>query len=122
MWVYSQTTGQILNAKGGLQGTGYAGRGPSKNKPADKCVVDQGPLPRNTYTIGPAVVHPRLGAVAMPLIPDDMTKMCGRSAFYIHGDSSSHPGEASDGCIIMNRSIRNAISASTDRNLMVVED
>ncbi|MBK7464715.1 MAG: DUF2778 domain-containing protein [Betaproteobacteria bacterium] len=122
MWIYAQATGQLLNPDGTLGGTGYAGRGESKNNPDDQCKADQGPLPRNTYTIGPAMDHPRLGPLALPLVPDDPAKMCNpaRNAFYIHGDSSSHPGEASDGCIIMARNIRQSVSASRDRKLMVV--
>lgn len=122
MWIYAQASGQLLNPNGALAGTGYAGRDACKNKPDDQCKADLGPLPCNSYTIGPAMDHPRLGPIAMPLVPDDTSKMCGRSAFYIHGDSNSHPGEASDGCIIMARDIRQRVSNSNDRKLMVVSN
>ncbi|MNH36588.1 hypothetical protein D3C79_973950 [compost metagenome] len=57
----------------------------------------------------------------MRLFPYDGNDMCGRDGFMIHGESSAHPGEASDGCIILNLSSRKIIAASSDKTL-VVED
>jgi hypothetical protein len=47
--------------------------------------------------------------------------MFGRSAFYIHGDLVSAPGQhlASEGCIILAREIRNTIGESGDTSLIV---
>jgi hypothetical protein len=45
--------------------------------------------------------------------------MCGRDGFMIHGDSAKHPGEASDGCIIVDLPGRKAIAASGDHSLTV---
>lgn len=120
MWKYVQSTGELINPDGSVEGSGYSGRGNSKNVPGDQCKVDQGPIPRGWYDIGPAQTHPKLGPLAMYLDPDSGNKMCGRSAFYIHGDSASHPGDASDGCIIMNKTIRTTVSGSSDRRLRVV--
>jgi hypothetical protein len=122
MWKYVQSTGELYKASGVLHSRGYSGRGTAKNDPTKQCVVDQGPIPRGDYTIGGAIDHPQLGPVALPLSPDAANNMCGRSAFYIHGDSASHPGQASDGCIIMSpRSVREAIDESADKALHVID-
>jgi hypothetical protein len=47
--------------------------------------------------------------------------MCDRSGFLIHGDSFSHPGDASDGCIILSRPEREAI-VRTGIKLLYVTD
>jgi hypothetical protein len=44
----------------------------------------------------------------------------GRTGFLIHGDSRRNPGNASEGCIILNRSAREAIANSGDATLEVV--
>ncbi|EAA8475333.1 DUF2778 domain-containing protein [Salmonella enterica] len=99
----------------------YAGRPGFKNDSANECVRDKGPLPRGTYTIGPAFFHSRTRAWTMRLMPYPENQMCGRGAFMIHGESSSHPGEASDGCIILDLPYRKIIAASSDK-ILVVED
>jgi hypothetical protein len=48
--------------------------------------------------------------------------MFGRSAFFIHGDSRTRPGTASNGCIILSRPTRTAIDRSDDKVLVVVRD
>jgi hypothetical protein len=122
MWRYVQSTGELYEPTGTLHSRGYSGRGTAKNDPAKQCVVDQGPIPRGDYTIKGAIDHPQLGPVSMPLSPDAANNMCGRSAFYIHGDSSSHPGQASDGCVIMSpRHVREAIDESADKALRVID-
>lgn len=45
----------------------------------------------------------------------------GRSHFLIHGDSVSHPGGASEGCIILNRTARQTIASSGDNELEVIK-
>lgn len=42
----------------------------------------------------------------MRLTPYVENQMCGRDGFMIHGDSSAHPGEASDGCIVFKSSVQ----------------
>lgn len=118
-WTYKQSTGE-LSHNGAYIGKGYAGKGSHKNKPDDQCIRNEGPLPRGCYTIGPAYQHAKLGPVTMNLDNSDGHDMCGRDLFRIHGDSINDPGNASDGCIILNRTIRDQISASTDRTLCVV--
>jgi hypothetical protein len=99
----------------------YSGRPNFKDDSANECVSGKGPLPRGTYTIGPAFYHHKTRAWTMRLIPYVENSMCGRDGFMIHGDSAAHPGEASDGCIILNLTSRKVIAASSDK-ILVVED
>ena len=61
------------------------------------------------------------GPFTLVLAPAPGTETHGRSAFRIHGDSIRLPGTASHGCIILPRPVREAIWASGDRDLEVVE-
>ena len=119
-WQYSQTTGQ-LTRDGKLVATGYAGKGAGKNNPKVEHLRDTGPLPRGRYRIGRPYEHSKLGPHVMNLQPIGHAAH-GRTAFRIHGESTSRPGAASDGCIILSpRNIRQQISASGDNELIVVE-
>ncbi|WP_146111083.1 DUF2778 domain-containing protein [Photorhabdus hindustanensis] len=55
----------------------------------------------------------------MAVYLDSSNSMCGRDAFKIHGDNRKHPGTGSDGCIVLNLSIRKQIWVSGDHDLMV---
>ncbi|OAT32947.1 hypothetical protein M975_1386 [Buttiauxella brennerae ATCC 51605] len=55
----------------------------------------------------------------MRLTPNSSNNMCGRGGFLIHGESSVHRGEASDGCIVATLSERKDIAASGDHTLIV---
>jgi hypothetical protein len=65
-----------------------------------------------------------VGPYALPLDPDVGNDMCDpkRGGFFIHGDSVGHPGEASNGCIIMSRSTREKIVNGGDTHLQVQPD
>lgn len=99
----------------------YSGRPGFMNDSANECVKGKGPLPRGTYTIGPAFYHHKTKAYTMRLTPFIENQMCGRDGFMIHGNSDAHPWDASDGCIILNYHSRKTINASTDK-ILVVED
>lgn len=101
------------------QSLGYAGRGDHKNHPESQCRRNQGPLPRGMYRVGVPTEHPRLGPLAFPLYPYERNDMCERSGFFIHGDSRKNPGNASHGCIILNRPCRDAIAEYKVRYLEV---
>ncbi|MDR2925047.1 MAG: hypothetical protein LBU76_03735 [Azoarcus sp.] len=45
----------------------------------------------------------------------------GRTHFLIHGDSMTDPGNASQGCIVLRRELRDAIAVSGDNFIEVVE-
>lgn len=117
-FTYEQSTGRMLH-DGAEIGVGYSGRGDGKNNPDMEDVQGVGPIPRGQWRIGAAYQHPHLGPVVMNLDPMGFNPY-GRSAFRIHGDSISHPGEASDGCIILPRPVRQMIASSSDKVLMVV--
>jgi hypothetical protein len=119
MWTYAQTGTLFHN---GRVGSGYSGNEIGLNNPLLQDVANVGPIPRGRWTIGEAVDHPRLGPVAMPLTPNIKTETFGRDGFWIHGDSVEFAGleEASHGCIILSRSIREAINSDLDKDLNVV--
>jgi hypothetical protein len=122
--VYEQATGRTLVKQSGQYdtiGVGYSGslsKG-GKNDPRKQCEQDIGPIPRGLYRIGPPGPGP--SPYSLRLTPDPSNDMCGRSNFLIHGDSISHPGNASEVCIILSRSEREAI-VKTGLKLLVVTD
>ena len=122
--VYEQATGRMLVRENGQYdtiGVGYSGslsKG-GKNDPSKQCEHDIGPIPRGRYTVGPPGPGP--SPYSLRLMPNSSNHMCGRSNFLIHGDSVSHPGDASEGCIILSRNEREAI-VKTGLNLLLVTD
>ena len=123
MWTFEQKTGRLLH-NGQLIATGYAGGNCGKNpeginNPDMQSVHNIGPLPQGKYTFGVPVSQSHLGPYAIPLSPDPNNQMFGRSGFFCHGDTAI-PRQASEGCIIMPRAIRNVIGASPDKDLEVV--
>lgn len=115
--VYEQRSGLFVifscddggNERVHYEAFGYAGKGPGKNSPEHQAEKGVGPLPTGHYRVQRPTNHPRLGPVAFPLAPFAVNQMHKRSGFYIHGDSRRNPGNASSGCIILNRSARDAI-------------
>lgn len=105
-------------------GTGYSGFPPEgQNNPAAQSRPNIGPIPCGTYTVGPpeCVDTPGPhGLFVLPLIPDPANDMCGRSGFLCHGDSLAHAGDASHGCIILPRAIREQLAASDDKRSIVI--
>jgi hypothetical protein len=120
MWTYVVVTG-TLSHMGVQVGCGYSGHGDGINNPTLDWESNVGPIPAGQWTIGEAIDHPTLGPVAMPLIPNIGTAMFGRGGFWIHGDSIEFAGleEASHGCIIFARSLREQISSALDKSLTV---
>lgn len=98
-------------------GIGYSGTGDGKNNPEMEAVRMIGPLPRGDYEIGPIYDTLHLGPRVMPLTPIGHDAL-GRSGFFIHGDNAKH--DASHGCIILPRGVRELIGAAGDRHLRVV--
>lgn len=126
MWVWDQSAG-TLSLNGQLVSRGYSGKGRGKNNPALQGLRGIGPLPRGRYRIGAPRDSERTGKFVMDLYPIDGTPndtvhdATGRSAFQIHGDSVSRPGEASSGCIILPLAIRQRVARQRALNLEVVE-
>jgi len=124
-WTYSQDDGRLYDKDGLHVATGYAGGNGGKhpegvNNPGMQNVKMIGPLPAGIYTFGEVVLKSHLGAYAIPLIPDPMNEMFGRSAFYCHGDTIELNQSASDGCIIQARAVREEMYESPDHRLEVV--
>lgn len=128
MWTFRQSTGELFDPHGEVAGRGYAGGNipphheqAAVNNPARQAERMVGPLPRGFYAIGPAHTEPTLGPCAMYLQPRHDNQMFGRSGFFIHADSIAHPGQASEGCIVLPATVRLGLSQSKDRDLQVVE-
>ena len=52
--------------------------------------------------------------------PGHLSVMNGRVGIFIHGDNAMHNHSASEGCIILDNTIRNTIGESSDRELVVM--
>jgi hypothetical protein len=119
MWTWKISTG-TLSRDGRPIASGYSGRGEGKNNPAWQKVKGQGPIPVGMYSIGAPHDSAEVGPYALALTPMAGNEMYGRGDFLAHGDSTTHPGWASKGCIILARIIRRLIWNSGDRVLKVV--
>lgn len=120
MWIYSQSTGSLWSDNGERVATGYSGKGEGKNNPALEHVKNVGPIPRGLYTIGQPYNSDNVGPYALPLTPV-LHDAHERTDLLAHGDSISDPGNASEGCVILPRPIRQRIFNSGDLILKVVE-
>ncbi len=120
MWTYEQRSGRLFHEGKELIGKGYAGMGEGKNNPEMQSVHNIGPLPRGIYWINPPMDTEQHGPFVLWLTPEPTNEMYGRSDFGIHGDSKAHPGQASQGCIVLSRDVREQIWNSGDRKLEVV--
>jgi hypothetical protein len=118
MWLYSQTTGTVKLGTVIKRWTGYSGFGEGRNNPVLETVHDLGPIPKGLYAIGPVYDDPHLGPCVMHLTPIGHDAH-DRTLFRIHGDNATH--DASHGCIILPKQLREEIAASTDRELGVME-
>lgn len=120
MWTYRQRNAAgdgELDHDGVFEATSYSGKDEGRNNPAMEGVPSVGPIPRGLYHIDAARDGGHLGPVVMNLDPVGHDAL-GRTLFRMHGDNARH--DASDGCIILGRTIREAIDASPDRDLMVI--
>lgn len=121
---YEQSTGRMLIRVGDsvdTLGVGYSGSRSAGgyNDPSKQCVKKVGPIPRGKYTLGEPGPGP--SPYSIRLYPDPSNNMCGRGGFLIHGDSTIHPNDASEGCIILKLSERKAIHESGCKTLIVVD-
>ncbi len=122
-WTWVQSRGELLR-DGVMVARGYSGRGDGRNNPDMQGVRATGPIPRGRWTIGAARNHPKLGPLTIALDKvdgqpgDDIDAVTRRSAFRIHGNNRAN--DASHGCIILDRWVRELIDKSDDRQLEVV--
>ncbi len=117
MWTYSQTTGELKDARGNVVATGYSGFGEGKNNPKMQKVIGTGPIPIGLWRIGKPYDSDKVGPYALPLTPAAGTNTWGRSAFRMHGDNKTHT--ASHGCLIMPPAVRRKVYESGDLELQV---
>lgn len=117
-WGFAQSAGEITR-DGKFIARAYSGHDYGKNNPDAEAVPGIGPVPRGAWSIGAPHDSPHTGPFTLALDPKPGTDTLGRSEFRIHGDSIAHPGEASHGCIIAARAIREAIWNSGDHDLEV---
>jgi hypothetical protein len=121
-WTYAQKTGE-LQQNGEHIATGYSGAGPGKNNPEMENVHNLGPIPRGDWAIvGPPINTAEHGPFVLRLDPAANTQTFERNGFLMHGDSIESPGRASQGCVIMPRSVREQVWKSGDRDLKVVAE
>jgi Protein of unknown function (DUF2778) len=100
-WHYRQRTGELLLGDE-VKAVGYAGRGPGKNNPSMQMVHNTGPLPQGSYQIvGPPHPGGHLGPDVLYLAPALDNQMFDRGGFFIHSDAVHDPGNASEGCIVV---------------------
>lgn len=118
-WTYQQLTGYLIDPLGHVCAAGYAGREGGKNNPNMESIKGVGPLPIGTYTAQAPADDTVVGKYAMRLIPSANNEMFGRNSFFMHGDSSEHPGLASHGCIVMPRNVRETFWASGTHTIEV---
>lgn len=121
MLTFHQSSGKIDDANGVLIGVGYSGYGAGLNNHAMEAVRGVGPIPLGKWKIVEWIDHhPKLGPCVARLAPDGHDAH-GRSAFDIHGDNSNLNHTGSDGCIVAGRLIREAMRASGETEINVVQ-
>mmetsp|Transcript_20156 Transcript_20156/g.17851 ORF Transcript_20156/g.17851 Transcript_20156/m.17851 type:complete len:263 (-) Transcript_20156:17-805(-) len=118
-WIYSQTTGVLKYGEKEITGKtkGYSGVGDGLNNPDKEDVGFVGPIPRGKWKIGK--VDTSKGAITIHLDPVGHNAKK-RYAFRIHGDNGDMNKSASEGCIILPKDIREKISLSNCKTLIVV--
>lgn len=124
--VYSQMTGNLtcvndVTKQEYVNCNGYSGQGAGYNNPLLNSLsgslprmlvngfehhIDAGPIPRGYYRVGVATARPGFTPPVYPLLPLPFTNMWRRTGMEIHGDSTKHPGRASNGCIILGHKCR----------------
>lgn len=117
MFIFNSRTGEFLDGDNRLA-EGYSGTGAGRNDPDMEHVQGVGPIPRGKYKIGAVYSDPHLGPIVMHLDAEPGTDTFGRSLFRIHGDNAEH--DASHGCVILPRPVRERVAASPDKELWVV--
>lgn len=120
MFIYSQHSGHLWSPEGEIVATGYSGYGNAKNNPEMEASKNLGPIPRGVYKFGEVYNSLRVGAFSIPLKPFKHDAH-GRTAFVMHGDSRRNPGNASRGCIILPRAVREFVYENKQHLLVVIE-
>ena len=117
-WTYSQRTGQLTH-NGQSVATGYSDHGPGRNNPPMQAARGVGPTPLGTYSVGAPHHGNNTGSYTMNLDPQAGTDTFGRTLLRVHGDNPHHPGQSSDGCLMLPLAVRQAIWNSGDHQVQV---
>lgn len=126
-WLWDQSEGKLYSdTKKNLVSSGYSGAGRGKNNPSLQNLQGIGPIPRgkwkmirvyNSNSVGPFTIE----LMALDEKLNDIHEASRRSAFRIHGDSIKNAGNASRGCIILPRAVRERMWKSKDKIIEVIE-
>lgn len=119
--IYVQSTGELIGLPEGKV-IGYSGQPPHVNSTGSQGIHGAGPIPRGLWKVGAFADSSHMGPLAIELQAADGTETFGRTGFFVHGDSASHPGFASHGCIILPRGARQAIVDNAVTEIEVVEN
>lgn len=127
MWLYHQSTGELLKPDRVRLAFGFAGNGNGLNNPAMQDQRNVGPLPQGDYSMFSWIEKDaRLGLCVIVLVANPHNSMFGRSGFRIHGYRNLERSglssflHSSDGCICIGSCVeRRAIWQSGDHALRV---
>lgn len=119
---YNNSTGRLVctDEAGNttVDHTGYAGTGAGRNNPDMQGVRNVGPIPTGNYNVGTGYAGGHTGPQTLNVDPAPGTDTLGRDGFRIHGNNARN--DASQGCIIMPRNVRDTISNAGGATLRVV--
>jgi len=105
-------------------GQGYAGYGDGLNNPDMQNVENTGPLPEGVYMIGKQqdnkTGNGTLLRGSMRLTPTMLSRMFKRNGFLMHRGNMTKKN-SSKGCIVQTEAALNAVGASNDKTLVVVQ-
>lgn len=120
-WTYEQSMGWLIPPDEDAVSVGHSGSGDGKNDP-DAQHLDNGPLPRGLYDIGPEYKPEQAEPQQyLSLTPLPETEMHGRTRSYrMHADSIHTPGEGSLGCLVFDLDTIQRVWRSECRVLEVV--
>lgn len=128
MWIYKQSTGALARRTWLITGTpydvaigtGYSGYAQGLNNPELESMPFVGPIPKGLYGISPMYTHKADHIGERLRLTPFGHRAHGRSGFLIHGDNSTpEPSDASRGCIILAKHLRDLIATSADNTLSV---
>lgn len=119
VYVYSQKTGKLTLGTT-LIATGYSGHGEGVNNPDKEKVKNVGPIPAGDWIISAPRKYKTMDN-CFDLTPNGHTAH-GRNQFLIHGDNAKGDKSASEGCIILDKPVRDEIAKSKIRKLRVVKE
>ncbi len=120
MLIYEQRTGKMLGLVDRVF-VGYSGFGRWKNNPDFEFAHSVGPVPAGIYVLAGPFDDPEHGPICFKLVPHSNLETFGRIGLMIHGANAEHPGSSSHGCIVLPYDAREAMAASGDRKLGVIE-